>query len=212
MCIYQINENNVETCPQILVYLGNRLHRALSDTGCQCSIISEDLYKELKAEGANWLELPTQNIVLKSAFTGKTQRVNRQALVPLSISDIPVEQIMLISPKLVTQLIVGMDFCIENNIVIDFTKARIIMKTHDGGTAQRIKLVNERYKNSERRRAEVDDSHTADLRNHFQASSDEYLSRQEDPSLPGDRKQIEEARKPGKERLRRNPQKMKGIN
>jgi hypothetical protein len=100
--------------------------------------------------------------VLKSAFTGKTQRVNRQGLVPLKIRAIPVEQIMLISPKLVTQLILGMDFCIDNNIVIDFTKGRIIMKAHNGGTAQRINLVNERYKNSERRRSEVNDPQTAD--------------------------------------------------
>jgi hypothetical protein len=87
--------------------------------------------------------------VLKSAFTGKTQRVKRQVLVPLTIHGVPIEQVMLISPKLVTQMILGMDYCIENQIIIDFPKGRIIMNAHDERTALKIDLVNERPKNTE---------------------------------------------------------------
>jgi hypothetical protein len=72
LCLYCVNENNVGTCPQIQILIGNQPCRALIDTGCQCSI-SEELYNEFKARGLDSLELPTQNVILKSAFTGRTQ-------------------------------------------------------------------------------------------------------------------------------------------
>jgi hypothetical protein len=80
VCLYYVNENNVETCLQIQILIGTQPCRALIDTGCQCSIISEELYTDFKATGLDSLELPTQNVVLKSAFTGRTKRVKRQAL------------------------------------------------------------------------------------------------------------------------------------
>jgi hypothetical protein len=49
VCLYYVNENNVETCPQIQILMGNQPCRALIDTGCQCSIISEELCNEFKA-------------------------------------------------------------------------------------------------------------------------------------------------------------------
>jgi hypothetical protein len=38
VCLYYVNENNGETCPQIQILIGNQPCRALIDTGCQCSI------------------------------------------------------------------------------------------------------------------------------------------------------------------------------
>ena len=80
VCLYYVNKNNVETCLQIQILIGNQPCRALTDTECQCSIISEELYNEFKARGLDSLELATQNMVLKSAFTGRTKRVKQQAL------------------------------------------------------------------------------------------------------------------------------------
>ena len=34
VCLYYVNENNVETCPQIQILIGNQPCRALIDTGC----------------------------------------------------------------------------------------------------------------------------------------------------------------------------------
>ena len=144
VCLYYVNENNVEACPQIHVVIGNQLCTALIDTGCQCSIISEELYSELKTKGLNSLELPTQNVVLKSAFTGRTKRVKRQALIQLRIRNISVDQIILISPQLVTPLLLGMDFCVDNRIVIDFPKETIIINTNDDESATEVNLVNGR--------------------------------------------------------------------
>jgi hypothetical protein len=100
VCLYYVNENNVETCPQIRILIGNQPCRALIDTGCQCSIISEELYNEFKARGLDSLELPTQNVILTSVFTGRTKRVKRQALVKIHINNFSLDQIILISSQL----------------------------------------------------------------------------------------------------------------
>ena len=62
------------------------------------AVPSEEVYSEFKARGFDTLELRTQNVVLKSAFTGRTKRVKRQALVKLKINNISLAQIILISP------------------------------------------------------------------------------------------------------------------
>jgi hypothetical protein len=143
VCLYCVNENNVETCPQIQILIGNQPCRELTDTGCQCSIILEELYNEFKARGLDSLELPTQNVILKSAFTGRTQRVKRQALVKLRIN-VSLDEIILISSQLVTSLLLGTDFCMDNHVVIDFPNKTIVINADDEESATEVDLVNER--------------------------------------------------------------------
>jgi predicted aspartyl protease len=142
ICFYYINENNVETCPQIKISIGKQQCKALIDTGCQCSVMAEELYEELKARGLDSLELPMQNVVLKSAFTGKTMRVTRQALVKLQINNTSIDQIILISPQLVTPLLLGTDFCTDNHVVINFHNNTIIINAGNKGNETHIDLVN----------------------------------------------------------------------
>jgi len=35
VCLYYVNENNVGTCPQVQILMGNQPCRAIIDTGCQ---------------------------------------------------------------------------------------------------------------------------------------------------------------------------------
>jgi hypothetical protein len=51
VCLHYVNENNVETCPEIQMLIGNQPCGALIDTRCQCSIISEEIYNEFRARG-----------------------------------------------------------------------------------------------------------------------------------------------------------------
>ena len=83
-------------------------------------------------------------MVLKSAFTGRTKRVKRQALVKLQINNVSLDQIILISPQLVTPLLLGMDFCMDNHVVIDFPKKTIVINADDEESATEVDLVNER--------------------------------------------------------------------
>jgi hypothetical protein len=137
-------ENNVETFPQIQILVRNQPCRALIHTGCQCSVISEELYNDFKARGLHSLELPTQNLLLKSAFTSRTKRVKLEALLQLQINNVSLEQIILISPQLVTPLLLGMDFCMDNNAVIDFSRKSIVINADDEESATKVDLVNER--------------------------------------------------------------------
>jgi hypothetical protein len=89
---------------------------------CASTVPSEELYSEFKARGLEGLELPTRNVVVKCVFVGRTKRVKRQALVKLQINNFSLDKIILISPQLVTPLLLGMDFCMDNHVVIDFPK------------------------------------------------------------------------------------------
>lgn len=80
-------------------------------------------------------------MLLKSAFTGKTKRVKQQALVTLQIKNIALDQIILISPQLVTPLLLGMDFCMENSVVINFPKSTLIINADVQENATEVDLV-----------------------------------------------------------------------
>jgi hypothetical protein len=142
ICLYYINEHNVETCPKIKILIENQQCRALIDTGCQCPIVAVELYNDFKAGGLDSLELPTQNFVWESAFTVRTKRVKRQTVIQLQIDNILIDQIFLISSQLVTPLLLGVDFCMDN-LVIDFPKKTIIINA-DEESATEVAMVNER--------------------------------------------------------------------
>jgi predicted aspartyl protease len=142
ICFYYINEDNVETCPQIKISIGKEQCKALIDTGCQCSVMSEELYEELKTKGHS-LELPAQNVVLKSAFTGKIKRARWQALVKLHINNTSIDQIILISPQLVTPFLLGMDFYTDNHVVINFHNNTLIINAGNEGSEALLDLVKE---------------------------------------------------------------------
>ena len=76
--LHYINEQNLGSCPQVKFLIGSHQHSAVLDTGCEASILSKQLYNELKANGVESLELPTQNVVLLGAFSRKAHRVRKQ--------------------------------------------------------------------------------------------------------------------------------------
>jgi hypothetical protein len=160
--LYYINENNVETCPQIPIVIGNQQCTALIDTGYQCFIIEEESYNDFKATGLESLELPTQNVVLKSAFTGRTKRVKRQGLIQLKVNNNLLDQIFLISSQLVTPLLIGKDFCMDNHVVIDFPKKAILINADAKESATEVGFVNER-RNMDSPVARANDLRTADF-------------------------------------------------
>jgi len=124
ICLYFVNERNVESCPQIKILIENQLCTALTGTKCQCPVISEDLRNELKTKGLSSFKQPIQNIVLQIVFPDKAKRERRQAMIEFNCNDVIIDQIFLISPQLVTNLLMGMDFCVNSVLVIDFPAER----------------------------------------------------------------------------------------
>ena len=139
--LYFVNESNMENCPQIEILIGNQTCTALIDTGCQCSVMSEKFYNDLKTNGLNCMELPVQNIILQSAFSNKKARVRLQTLIELNCSGILSDQVFLISAQLVTDILLGMDYCISNQVIIDFPRRKLILKGDEEGNKSEVAFV-----------------------------------------------------------------------
>jgi len=100
---------------------------ALIVTGCKLSIMNEDLYNRLRHEWFKCLELPTQHVSLLSAFNKKSNEVKKQAVLDISIGDFRINQIILLSPQLFTDAILGLDFLLDYHAVISFAQRSIIL-------------------------------------------------------------------------------------
>jgi len=118
--MFYVNEEKLNSCPSVHICIGNQRIPAVIDRGRQIGLLSEELYHELRSEGVEGLELGVQNAVLVSAFGNKSKRIRVQAMMPICIDDIVMDHIFLISPQLLTQALLGADFCRMNNIIINF--------------------------------------------------------------------------------------------
>ena len=126
-----VSERNRQECPRVKIQILDRHIPALIDTGCEVSIMNECLYNQLKHHGLNCLELPTQHVNLLSAFSKKSNRVKRQALLKFKLTTTEVNQVVLLTPQLVTDVILGLDFLIEYTAVINFARRNMSLTIGD---------------------------------------------------------------------------------
>jgi hypothetical protein len=115
-----IAEDKLQECPKVKVTIGSEEITAILDTGCELCLMSQDLYDKLRATGMRNLELPVQNMKLVSAFNDRARKVKTQAMLTLKFGEASVDQIFLIAPRLMTQVLIGVDFCVANNVTISF--------------------------------------------------------------------------------------------
>jgi len=127
---------------------------ALIDTGCELSIMNEHLYNRLRHEGLKCLELPTQHINLLSAFSKKSNRIKKQATLEVNIGNVKVNQIVLLSPQLLTNAILGLDFLVECNAVINMAERS--MTTDTNGECNKVRFIGDKGTTEDSR--EVDKS------------------------------------------------------
>ena len=62
-----IAESRRHECPKLQIKIAGEEIQALVDTGCELSILNENLYNKLKHAGLQCLELPTQHVNIVSA-------------------------------------------------------------------------------------------------------------------------------------------------
>ena len=93
------------------------------DIGSQISFLTEEMYHKLISEGLESLELGVQSAVLFSAFGNKTESIRVMAMMQIRVDEIVLDDIFLISPQLLTQALLGVDFCRNNNVIINFSCA-----------------------------------------------------------------------------------------
>ena len=120
--IRQTAENRHHECPRSLNKILDQEIFALFDTGCELSIVTEYLYNRLRHEGLKCFWLPTQHVNLVSAFNKKSNRFKNQAMLDVNIGDFKLNQIVLLSPQLLTGAILGLDFLVDYQAVINFAE------------------------------------------------------------------------------------------
>jgi hypothetical protein len=57
--LHYANEHNLGSCPQVKFLVGSHQNSTVLDTGCEASILSEQLYNELISNVFESIELPT---------------------------------------------------------------------------------------------------------------------------------------------------------
>ena len=102
-----IAESKRHECPKLKIRIGGEEVSALLNTGCEVSILNEQLYNKLRLLGLNCLELPTQHLNLVSPFN-ESKRMRKQVLLEIQIGDSTVDQVVLLSPQLLTDAILGL--------------------------------------------------------------------------------------------------------
>jgi hypothetical protein len=122
-----IAENRRHECPKLLIKILDLKISALIDTGCELSIMNDYLYNRLRLEGLKCFELSTQHVNLLSAFSKKSSWVKKQAMLGVSIGEVNINQIVLLSPQLLTDAILGLDFLVDYNAVINFAERSITL-------------------------------------------------------------------------------------
>ena len=80
--------------------------------------MSQDLCNKLRDNGMRNLELPVQNMKLVSEFNDRARKVKTEAMLTLKFGKVRVDQIFFIAPRLMTQVLIGVDFCVANKVTI----------------------------------------------------------------------------------------------
>jgi hypothetical protein len=68
---------------------------------------------------------------LVSAFSNKSKRVKKQALLEENIGDTKLVQVVLLSAQLLTEAILGLDFLISNGAEINFPERRTTLRINE---------------------------------------------------------------------------------
>lgn len=129
-----ISESNRHECPRVKIQIVNQEVSALIDTGCELSLMNEHVFNNLKHHGLEYLELPTQHVNLVSAFNRKSNRVKRQVWLNFKLGGIEIEQIVLLTPQLLTDAILGLDFLMEYLAIINFPEKSMSISANGAST------------------------------------------------------------------------------
>ena len=126
-----IAESKRHECPKLKIMIGGEEVSALLDTRCELSILNEQLHDKLRLLGLNYLEFPTQHLNLVSAFNERSKRIRKQALLEIQIGDSAVDQVVFLSPQLLTDAILGLDFLVDNEAEISFPNRTVSLEINE---------------------------------------------------------------------------------
>jgi hypothetical protein len=126
--ITPLSKTELLTCPRVEVNVGNKIVKALIDSGSECNLINAEL-QQLVDEGLEMLSLPISGCIIQGAFQSRAQRLRNQVLVDLYIHGIRYETILLVAPTLTMSVILGMPFlrsyCVSINFEEGYFEAKV---------------------------------------------------------------------------------------
>jgi hypothetical protein len=77
------------------------------------------------------LELPTRHLNLVSAFHERCKRIGKKALLEIQIGDSTADQVVLLSPQLLTEAVLGIDFLVDHAAEISFPDRTVSLKINE---------------------------------------------------------------------------------
>lgn len=130
---YDLNDKNVNNldpkistpvCPHLAVTVMGNCFQALIDTGSQVTAISEELFNQLEAKNKLYT-LPVSNVIVIPAIGKKATTVKKQVLLEMVIDNQKLDYPCLVIPHLANQIILGNDWLLRNNVIINYNNRSI---------------------------------------------------------------------------------------
>lgn len=120
------NLSRFPLCPRIIISLFSVPILALIDTGSQITTISEELYQYLSLHG-KVTELPLSNVSIYAAIGKSSTNIKKQIFYDFMIGENKISSCFLVVPKLSAQIILGNDWLLRNDSVIDYKTRSIVI-------------------------------------------------------------------------------------
>jgi hypothetical protein len=95
------------------------------------SILNEQLYNKLRLFGLNCLEFPTQHLSVVSVVNDRSKRIRKPPLLEIQVGDSKVNQVVLLSPQLLTDAILGLDFLNDHVAELSFKDRKVSPKFNE---------------------------------------------------------------------------------
>ena len=100
------------------------------DTGSQITAISEIFYEKLKKNG-KLLQMPVSNMIISTAIGKKSTCVKKQVLIEFESNGYKISHVSFVIPYLSSDIILGNDWNLKNNIIINHNSQTIKINNHE---------------------------------------------------------------------------------
>ncbi|XP_074038933.1 uncharacterized protein [Leptinotarsa decemlineata] len=124
-------ERLVEKSPVIEITIDNYKCEALLDSGSEISAISEECFNRILKHVENIPILPVVNTSIIVAVGAKSQRIQQQVLLTISLGEVICEISCLIVPGLNNSIILGVDWMKKVKAKLDFDKSVLGIEVQD---------------------------------------------------------------------------------
>ena len=133
------NKEKLMELPLINANVFGEKFECLLDSGASNSVISEQLFMQLRYRYPKLQVLPTCGLFCKSAISSKKQRIRGQVMLPIEIDGQVYDIIFLIIPNLNANVIIGCESFLNWEAILNFQEKNLVI--HRVGKAQLVPFI-----------------------------------------------------------------------